>query len=85
MLIQPFMTLADLGTIPCFRGWSLGSQNSPRGPLTPREQQILHLVIDGRTQKEVAFELGVSESTVRVLYSRAMKKLGRSKQVRRRP
>ncbi len=44
-----------------------------------REQQILDLVAVGRTQKETAFELGVSDATVRVLYSRAMKKLGRSK------
>jgi len=45
--------------------------------LTPRERQILDLVTGGRTHKEVAFDLGVSDATVRVLYSRAMKKLGR--------
>jgi DNA-binding NarL/FixJ family response regulator len=73
------MTIAELRRIPCIRGWSLGSRGERRGTLTPRERQILSLVIGGRTQKEVAFDLGRSESTVRVLYSRGMKKLGRFK------
>ena len=47
--------------------------------LTPRERQILDLVTGGRSHKEVAFDLGVSDATVRALYARAMKKLGRSK------
>jgi DNA-binding NarL/FixJ family response regulator len=51
----------------------------PRRPLSPRERQILDLVRDGHTQKEVAYRLGVSDATVRVLYARAMRKLGRPK------
>jgi RNA polymerase sigma factor (sigma-70 family) len=43
--------------------------------LSPRERQILTLVNGGKTRKEVAYDLGVTHSTVRVLYSRAMKKL----------
>jgi len=41
----------------------------------PREKQVLDLLATGRTAKEVAFELGNSHATVRVLYSRAMAKL----------
>ena len=82
MLSVRAMTLADLQSIPSFRGWSLALPQRPVGPFTPREQQILRMVIEGHTHKEVAFELGVSQSTVRVLFSRAMKKLGRSKQKR---
>jgi DNA-binding NarL/FixJ family response regulator len=57
-------------------GWLLDTR-VPRRPLSPREQQVLGLIIAGRRQKEVAFELGISDATVRVLYSRAMRKLGR--------
>ena len=73
------MTIADLDTVLDLLGWRLGSGPRAHAPLSPREQQILGLMAGGRTQKETAFELGVSDATVRVLYSRAMKKLGRSK------
>ena len=73
------MTIADLDTVLDLLGWRLGSGARSTAPLSPREQQILGLMAGGRTQKETAFELGVSDATVRVLYSRAMKKLGRSK------
>ncbi|HEY2902230.1 MAG TPA: helix-turn-helix transcriptional regulator [Polyangia bacterium] len=52
---------------------------TPRPPLSPRERQVLDLIHSGKTQKEVAFHLGLSDATVRVLYSRAMAKLGRAK------
>ena len=73
------MTIADLDTVLDLLGWRLGAGPRAHAPLSPREQQILGLLAGGRTQKETAFELGVSDATVRVLYSRAMKKLGRSK------
>jgi DNA-binding NarL/FixJ family response regulator len=76
------MTIVDLDALLNLRGWKLVSRPEPQAPLSPREEQILGLVAGGRTQKETAFELGVSDATVRVLYSRAMKKLGRSKQPR---
>jgi DNA-binding NarL/FixJ family response regulator len=78
------MTIADLQTIPCFQGWLLDPHQGPRLSLTPRERQILDAVLGGQTHKEVAFDLGVSSATVRVLYSRAMKKLGRTRAARRR-
>jgi DNA-binding NarL/FixJ family response regulator len=46
-------------------------------PLSPREKQIVQLLDQGRTPKEVAFELGIANATVRVLLSRAVKKGGR--------
>lgn len=73
------MTIANLDAVLDLRGWRRGSGARVHAPLSPREQQILDLVAAGRTQKETAFELGLSDATVRVLYSRAMKKLGRSK------
>ena len=60
------------------------SDGSPTQRLSPRERQIMTLIIDGRTRKEVAFDLGIADSTVRVLYSRAMQKLSnRHRPVRR--
>jgi DNA-binding NarL/FixJ family response regulator len=80
------MTITDLETPPNVLGWHLLSPPpEPRNPLSPRERQILDLVTGGRTHKEVAFDLGLSDATVRVLYSRAMRKLGRAKRVRPRP
>ena len=77
------MTITDLETLPDVLGWQLlSAPPTPRSPLSPRERQILDLVTGGRTHKEVAFDLGLSDATVRVLYSRAMKKLGRAKRVR---
>jgi DNA-binding NarL/FixJ family response regulator len=58
------------------KGWSCESERKPALPLSPRERQILTLIIDGKTRKEVAYELNIAHSTVRVIYSRAMKKLG---------
>jgi RNA polymerase sigma factor (sigma-70 family) len=54
----------------------VGREDRPR-PLTPRQREILAAVLAGKTHKEIAFELGLSDSTVRVLYARAMKRLGR--------
>ena len=72
------MTLTDLETLPEVLGWRLVAPPDRRR-LSPRERQILDMVVGGRSHKEAAFELGVSDTTVRVLYARAMKKLGRSK------
>ena len=73
------MTMTELETLPNVRGWLLVAPGRQPIRLTPRERQILDLVTGGRSHKEVAFDLGVSDATVRVLYARAMKKLGRSK------
>ena len=44
--------------------------------LTPREQQVLSLVVSGLKNKEIAFELGASERTVKVRRARVMEKMG---------
>jgi FixJ family two-component response regulator len=46
--------------------------------LTTRERQVLHLVIAGAVNKKVAFELGISEITVKLHRSNMMKKMGAS-------
>lgn len=44
--------------------------------LTPREREVLDLVVAGHLNKQVAGELGIAEKTVKVHRARVMQKLG---------
>src|SRR5512136_191521 len=44
--------------------------------LTPREDEILRYVVTGMLNKQIAFELGIAEKTVKVHRGRVMEKLG---------
>ncbi|MGZ2384816.1 response regulator transcription factor [Rhizobium brockwellii] len=44
--------------------------------LTPREREVLALVVTGRPNKQIAGDLGVSEITVKVHRSQVMQKMG---------
>ena len=46
-----------------------------RAELSPRELEVLSLVVDGRSNKEIAIELGLSEATVKVHVGRILQKL----------
>lgn len=48
----------------------------PYGSLTPREREVFHLVVEGKTTKEVAAALGISTKTADNHRSRTMEKLG---------
>jgi DNA-binding NarL/FixJ family response regulator len=56
----------------------LESRNSHSGleDLSPREKQVLRLVADGKTSKEIATVLALSEQTVRSYRKTMMRKLG---------
>lgn len=47
-----------------------------RGPLSPREREVLRLVAAGKTNKEIAGELDVGSETVKTLLARTFAKLG---------
>jgi two-component system response regulator NreC len=53
----------------------LAKTNLPPDPLTPRERQVLQLVAEGKTTKEVAVVLGVSVKTAESHRTRLMDKL----------
>jgi len=44
--------------------------------LTPRERQVLREVAHGRLNKQIAFDLGISEITVKLHRSNVMRKMG---------
>jgi DNA-binding NarL/FixJ family response regulator len=53
----------------------LDKSNVPHDPLTDRERQVLQLVAEGKSTKEVAVVLGVSVKTAESHRSRIMEKL----------
>ena len=44
--------------------------------LTPREREVMSLVIEGKANKVIAIDLGISERTVELHRGRVMRKLG---------
>ncbi len=44
--------------------------------LTPREFEVMQLVVTGMLNKQIAAELGTAEKTIKVHRGRVMKKLG---------
>lgn len=44
--------------------------------LTPREREVMDLVVEGLLNKQVALELGIVEKTVKVHRARVMEKMG---------
>jgi FixJ family two-component response regulator len=46
------------------------------GTLSPRELQVMRLVTDGKMNKQVANDLGISEITVKIHRGSAMRKMG---------
>jgi FixJ family two-component response regulator len=43
--------------------------------LTPREREVLHKVAQGRLNKQIAFDLGISEVTVKLHRGNVMRKM----------
>jgi len=44
--------------------------------LTPREREVLPLVVAGRPNKQIAAEIGTSETTAKVHRAQLMRKMG---------
>jgi DNA-binding NarL/FixJ family response regulator len=49
--------------------------NGPDIPLTPRELEVLRLIADGLSNKEIAGALVISQETVKTFVSRILAKL----------
>jgi FixJ family two-component response regulator len=44
--------------------------------LAPRERQVMGLVVSGRLNKQIAYELGISERTIKLYRGQVMRKMG---------
>lgn len=53
-----------------------GAPDDPYEDLTPREREVLHLVVEGKTTKEIGKALGISTKTADNHRTRMMDKLG---------
>jgi DNA-binding NarL/FixJ family response regulator len=67
--MDPKITAAGTGT---------GAQkaSAPAAHLTPREQKVLRSVFEGLTNKEIAYQLGVSQSSVKATLQHLFDKMG---------
>jgi two-component system, NarL family, response regulator len=54
------------------------AENLPRPGLTPREVEVLQFIAAGRRNKEIAYEIGVSEATVNAHVKHILEKLNSS-------
>jgi DNA-binding NarL/FixJ family response regulator len=58
------------------REWMADPSSGPREPLSPREQEILKLIADAHTNREISAMLGLSEKTVESHRGSILRKLG---------
>jgi FixJ family two-component response regulator len=54
----------------------LGTLRSALAALTPRERQVFEGVVRGKMNKQIAYELGISERTIKAHRSKVMEKTG---------
>jgi DNA-binding NarL/FixJ family response regulator len=57
-------------------GGAAGATASPGEELTRREREVLELIAGGRSNKRIAYELGISEKTVKTHVGHVLAKLG---------
>ncbi|PCE32230.1 response regulator transcription factor [Burkholderia ubonensis] len=53
----------------------LASLQARAGRLTPREREVMALVVTGRLNKQVADDLGITEKTIKIHRARVMEKM----------
>lgn len=72
---EPFLTDRDQGTL--VRSWiESGADAEPKDRLTPRELEVVKLIAEAHTNKQIAEILGVSEKTVESHRANLLNKLG---------
>ena len=53
-----------------------GADDPFSGPLTPRQIEVLNLIAEGKSNKRIAYELSISEMTVKAHVTAILRKLG---------
>ena len=75
-ILDPKVTKAVLHRMSILAGKVTAAKESSKGTaLSPQERRILALVVEGRTNKEIAKSLGLSDKTVKNYLSNAFQKL----------
>ena len=82
LLLLPLPVLA--GGISAPRGIDLGIERDPEisdligrlQSLTPQQARVLGMIAEGLLNKQIAYELGVSEATIKAHVSAVLQKLG---------
>ncbi len=74
-ILDPKVTKAVLHQMSLVAGKAIVTKESRSGTLSPQERRILALVVEGKTNKEIARELGLSDKTVKNYLSNAFQKL----------
>lgn len=67
--------VADLGAIPEIEGGRACQSSSGLPHLTPTQLKVLRCVRSGLLNKQIAYELGMAEATVKVHMTALMRKL----------
>jgi len=62
-------------------GGSVAGSDSVVGVMTPRELEVLHLLMDGRTNRDIASAMGIDEVTVKAHLGRMLRKTRSSNRV----
>ena len=71
---EPFLTNSAIGSL--VREWMADVSSGPREPLSPREQQVLKLIAEAHTNRDISALLGLSEKTVESHRGSILRKLG---------
>lgn len=74
-ILDPKVTRAVLHQISILAGKAQAPKESRSDRLSPQEKRILALVVEGKTNKEIAKSLGLSDKTVKNYLSNAFQKL----------
>jgi two-component system, NarL family, response regulator DevR len=57
------------------RSFSNSEHNNASGTLSPQEERVMILVVEGKTNKEIALDMGLSEKTVKNYLSNIFQKM----------
>jgi FixJ family two-component response regulator len=75
VLLGAVRTALELSRQALFERDELSSLKMRYESLTPRERQVLDHVVSGQLNKQTAFDLGISEATIKVHRARVMQKM----------
>jgi DNA-binding NarL/FixJ family response regulator len=71
---EPFLTNSALGSL--VREWMSDASSGPKEPLSPREQEVLKLIAEAHTNRDISELLGLSAKTVEHHRASILRKLG---------